>query len=519
MSYQYDIVVCYILKILRFIIILSVFLSCVDDPLENGLLELDEELYCFEQRKAEFREGLSDEYAAFSNAWTDSMVWEAAYNLFDSYSLRNTDSSSVYLQVMFDLDWDPELVFRSKVCRAKSYALINHSRLEMLMPEILDHDVSEAFFPRYCSMMIDIYSHSPGLSSYASDYVDFLEAAIAQESYPPDVMSYYQGLRALAYNNTSDAVHYLAQAYEDSDDLPLKGTCAEYLAGIYKELSNRQLEKTWLIRSSLHHLRSTEGELSSLYRLSLILSDEGDYSRSARYMRTVIERASSSGYPELVVGSATGSLAINATLDRIDRTRQTFLFCALGGAIIALLVILFMLVRDRKNSRLLLRTKESLIASNEQLVDTNKIKDGYLIRYMNLSISYLGMIEDNRRMLRRKLKEEGVDALAAELRKTSTTFSEYKEFYKTFDNIFLGIYPDFVAKTNECFRPEDRFKENGKLTTPLRILALIRLGYTESGEIARFLNCSPETIYSHRSKLKAKAICDRLEDRIKCIGK
>ena len=115
--------------------------------------------------------------------------------------------------------------------------------------------------------------------------------------------------------------------------------------------------------------------------------------------------------------------------------------------------------------------------------------------------------------------EHPSESLAAELRKTSRTFSEYKEFYKTFDNIFLGIYPDFVAKTNECFRPEDRFKENGKLTTPLRILALIRLGYTESGEIARFLNCSPETIYSHRSKLKAKAICDRLEDRIKCIGK
>ena len=137
---------------------------------------------------------------------------------------------------------------------------------------------------------------------------------------------------------------------------------------------------------------------------------------------------------------------------------------------------------------------------------------------MNLSISYLGMIYENRRMLRRTMKNEGVEDLMAELRKTSTTINEYKEFYRTFDNIFLGLYPDFVSKVNDYFKQEDRFRENGKLTTPLRILALIRLGYTESGEIARFLNCSPETIYSHRSKLKAKATCDKLEDMIKSIG-
>ena len=115
------------------------------------------------------------------------------------------------------------------------------------------------------------------------------------------------------------------------------------------------------------------------------------------------------------------------------------------------------------------------------------------------------------------LKEEGVESLAAELRRTSTTVNEYKEFYETFDNIFLGIYPDFVKGVNRYFGPEDQFKDNGKLSTQLRILALIRLGFTESGQIARFLNCTPETIYSHRSKLKSKAICEKLEDKVKSI--
>ena len=494
-------------------------LSCGSkDPYRHIFSEIDAEMSRYEQRKSAFGESLQKLYSALEKAWTDSMKWEASYALFESYALRNSDSVSVYLQKMLDASWEQEFVFRTKVCLAKSYALINHSRLEQLMPEILAHQVSEEFYPRYLSMMIDIYFRSPELSSYSSHYIDFLEMAIERASYSEDRMMWYCGLRALAYNKVNDAVQYLNAAFDSSDEISLKGACAESLADIYAGMGNRNLEKIWLAKSSLYHLRGLEGELLSLYKLSLILSEEGDHNRAANYMRTVIERASSSGFPELVVGSATGSLAVTATLNKIDKTRQSILFTALGSAMLLLVVLSLIFVRDRKRNRLLLRTKESLSIINEQLSDANKIKDGYLIKYMNLSISYLGMIDENRRMLRRTMKNEGVEALMAELRKTSTTINEYKEFYRTFDNIFLGLYPDFVAKVNDYFKQEDRFRENGKLTTPLRILALIRLGYTESGEIARFLNCSPETIYSHRSKLKAKATCDKLEDVIKSIG-
>ena len=41
---------------------------------------------------------ISDDYQMLSNAWTDSMAWEASYLLFDNYCLRNTDSAMVYLQ-------------------------------------------------------------------------------------------------------------------------------------------------------------------------------------------------------------------------------------------------------------------------------------------------------------------------------------------------------------------------------------------------------------------------------------
>lgn len=505
-----------------FFSLFAAFLSLVScgtrDLYGDQLRALDADVRNYSSGTDDRNQELHPMYESLATAWTDSLEWEAAYSLFDYWYHRNTDSTLVYLDRMMNIQWDPELIFRSKVCRAKATSVYETAKLETFLPEILSYPVNESFRLRFCTMMIDIYLRNTSLSSYHSHYADYLECLIeiCQE---PDSLLWYKGLLAMAYNETSDALQYLIQAYEATDDVILKGTSAESIASIYASFGNASLEKKWLIDASRHQLRGGEGELRSLYRLSLLLSDEGDFSRAANYIRTVIERASSAGFPDLVLDSATGSLAITTTLDKIDSTRQSVLFCALGGAIIVLVFILILLLRDRRKSRLILSTKEALMLSNRQLEDVNRIKVGYLVAYMNLSISYLEMIDDNRRMFRRILKEQGLDALTAELRKPSSTIDEYKDFYKTFDNVFLGLYPDFVHRINRCFRPEDAFRENGKLTTPLRILALIRLGVVESGEIARFLNCTPETIYSHRSRMKGKAQCLDFEDYIKNIGK
>lgn len=506
------------LTLTGFLALIILAASCDRTGYDTGLRELDEQVrdsYAFSSANVS---ELNSMYQAMSQAWTDSLKWEAAYSLFDYWFHRNTDSTFFYLDRMIEIQWDQELVFRSKVCRAKAASVAETSKLEILLPEITGVPVSESFLDRYSSMMIDIYSRNTSLSSFSSLYPEFLESAI-KTACAADTLMWYKGLSALSYNETADALHYLMQAYELTDNLIIKGACAESLADIYSSMGNKELEMKWLIAGAVDQIRGGEGELRALYRLSLILSDYGSFSRAAEYVNLVIERASSEGFPDLVLDSATGSLAITTTLDKIETTRQNVLTGVLGGAMVVLVFVSVLFWRDRRKSHLILRTKEALMMSNRQLEDANKIKDGYLVAYMNLSISYLEKIDDDRRMFRRILKELGLDALNAELRKPSSTIDKYKDFYKTFDNVFLSLYPDFVSRINKCFNPEDTFKENGRLTTPLRILALIRLGIVESGEIARFLNCSPETIYSHRSRLKAKALCDNFENFIKNIGK
>ena len=58
-----------------------------------------------------------------------------------------------------------------------------------------------------------------------------------------------------------------------------------------------------------------------------------------------------------------------------------------------------------------------------------------------------------------------------------------------------------------------------RLTTELRVLALIRLGISDNQAIADILRSSITTIYTYRSRLKSRAIAkDSFEDDIKKIA-
>ena len=70
---------------------------------------------------------------------------------------------------------------------------------------------------------------------------------------------------------------------------------------------------------------------------------------------------------------------------------------------------------------------------------------------------------------------------------------------------------------------EYQFESTGegvkKLTTELRILALVRLGINDNQKIADILRSSITTIYTYRSKLKAKAINkESFEDDVRKIA-
>ena len=198
------------------------------------------------------------------------------------------------------------------------------------------------------------------------------------------------------------------------------------------------------------------------------------------------------------------------------KSRRLRWLAAVTGVIMFLLIAILMLLRRE------VRLRKQLKLTNKELLDANKIKNSYVFRYMELSVGYIDRIAETRTEIRSIAKNEGLEAVMRNLKSPSMMYREYDAFYRIFDETFLGIFPDFVERVNELLEEPARFpvRSDGALSTELRILAVMRLGITDSGCIASFLNCASATVYTYRTKLRNSALGSRsdFERKIQHIG-
>jgi hypothetical protein len=105
-------------------------------------------------------------------------------------------------------------------------------------------------------------------------------------------------------------------------------------------------------------------------------------------------------------------------------------------------------------------------------------------------------------------RDRKLELLYGELKSQKPLNESVHLFHQNFDTAFLNIYPTFISEVNQLLTEDNQFEvheEAGKLTTELRILALIRLNITDNQKIADILQSSITTIYTYRSKLKSRA--------------
>ena len=136
-------------------------------------------------------------------------------------------------------------------------------------------------------------------------------------------------------------------------------------------------------------------------------------------------------------------------------------------------------------------------------------------------VSYCDKLDQYRRILNRKALSGDMKGIVRDLKSTEVIDEEWRAFYSMFDRTFLQLFPTFIVQFNELFPPEHRIvaKEELRLTTELRIFALIRLGINDTERIAILLRYSKSTIYAYRSRIRLRSLCpDRFEEQIMSIS-
>ena len=323
-------------------------------------------------------------------------------------------------------------------------------------------------------------------------------------------------------------------AYRAATDIHLRAKIAAEAASCYSNLGDDEMSERMLILAAQDDFRASVKEYTSLPRLAIKLYERGDVERANRYMRCAMSDILSANHNVRLVEYSASSEAIHNAFAETLASRRRIMVAMVVIVSIFAVVIMFVLLRLSRQARrirrmnddlrgvneIISRRNEELLALNIQLkevnlrlVDSNRIKEQYVSQFMDLCTSYISKLDSYRHALSRTVGVGGIDALMKELRSPRIAEQERKDFYKIFDESFLALFPKFIDQVNGLLIADAAFvlKSSSKLNTELRILALIRLGITDSTKIAYFLNSSLSTIYNYRTKMRNSALGDRAE--------
>lgn len=285
------------------------------------------------------------------------------------------------------------------------------------------------------------------------------------------------------------------------------GFIAYSLSDIAHRQNNREEEKHYLIASAYSDMKNAVKEYASLARLAKILFEEGDVRRAYTYMMCSMEDAIYCD-ARLRISQVSELLPIVDEAYRGLQRREAMQMklATLGVSIFAVILAGLIFYIRRQMHRLSLQ-KEELHETNMSLREANNIKQTYITKFLTDCSAYIDKLSDYCKLLNRTASKGDVAELYRQLKSTAMIERELDEFYAKFDTTFLRLFPNFIDDMNALLNLNEHLetKKDGRLSTELRIMALMRLGITDNDIIASFLRVSKATVYSYRSRTRLKS--------------
>lgn len=318
----------------------------------------------------------------------------------------------------------------------------------------------------------------------------------------------------------------------------------------YKLRGDKPQMMHWLVESVLADIRNAAMDQGSMWELANELMLNGDIDKASSYISFTSDCANRYGSRQRnwQIAPLLTTIAKNYKTKSEHTTNQLrMLLVAISLLLLLLLGVLFFLRRRNlqldaarmalkgkndelatANSQLAAQTEElstlnsQLSSLNSQLSESNRVKEEYIGRFMSLCSQYIDKLDDYRKMVNKKMKNKELEDLFRMSKSTELKEKELEELYQNFDSVFLHLFPNFVNDFNALLQDDMQVhpKEENRLTTEIRIFALIRLGIEDSSKIAEFLHYSVNTIYNYRARIKNGALDNResFERRIKQLG-
>ena len=530
---------------------------------QSLLLEIDQAIEQSPEIVGQYERQIEETRQQYLNARQPQEKYERAFNLYERYKSFMNDSALYYLsEAMHWAERNQESGVRSQEWKARvgnclalkafQCSTVGYYNEALAFLKSIDKQQLDSIGLRnyYQSQMhvygeLGYYSIIPPMKEQyfklQTTYRDSLFAYIDHQD--PDYLMYrIQELKSR---------QQLAEARKISDQWVSRVSpdSREYaIACYYRWLSSENQDELryWLSQSALSDVRHAVMDQASLLSLAELLNLDGDLERSYRYIRFTWD-CNNRFNTRMRSWQITPILNVieNNYQQAMERNTRGLSMSIIIVSALALIVLAALFFVHRRNQQLAsarnalseansqlstvnsqLSTQKDELAAlngqlsmvNGQLTESNRVKEEYIGRFMSLCSQYIDKLDNYRKMVNKKMKNKELDDLYQISKSTELKEKELEELYENFDTVFLHLFPNFIDDFNALLSPEVRVqpKEN-RLTTDIRIFALIRLGIEDSSKIAEFLHYSVNTIYNYRARLKNGAIGNRetFEKRVK----
>lgn len=294
-------------------------------------------------------------------------------------------------------------------------------------------------------------------------------------------------------------------------------SAAYCIARYYREIGKTPLYEKYIIEAAISDMVCPLKENLALQEFSTYLykKDAKYADHAARYIYCSMEDAKFYNN-RLRMLEISNILPIIATANQEALTHKERIVRGVLAVVSFMSLVLFaMAIFGYKQNKWLARSRREIRSQNRQLTElnekliaTNHRRETYMRLFMDISAVYIRKLIEYRKLVSRKIKANQ----AADLLKTINSYKLAEEeattFYTRFDRAFIELYPGFVDELNALLMPEVQIElpSPNSLTTEARIYALMRLGVTDSQEIATLLFYSTQTIYNYKSAMRTHAI-------------
>lgn len=531
----------------RFILMLMVMLGGTlgmqAQELRALLLELDR---CVERKqsyRAERHERIDSLRQQMENA-PDALLMEVYEAMVQAYSHFQTDSALFYLDKLNELQEvkdNPQKHTQVALERAEQLAIMGaYSDAEVIVQKLNTAEMEQEERTRYYHVcrtiygwMADYMSSTPSLSKELRHKTDLYRDSIIQTDSDPLSRDIVKADQLLAKGKAEEAKR-LIERYIDHVEKEQKSYVHYILADVYRQKNNTKEEMRHLALVAIEDLRRGVTEYAALPLLATKLKEQGEVERAYNYLFCSLEDAN-------FCNAKLRSMEISEMFPIIEKSykqkermaRQTERALLLGVTVMMIMLVLAVLyLRSQMHkltqtrhqlsiandqleqaNRLLGMRNDTLLESNTMLQQMDRVKEEYIALFLDRCQKYLSALEKYRKSLLKLAKSNQQSELMKKLKDDALIEAEQEKLYADFDEAFLDLHPNFVEKFNALLHPEERIipKRHERLNTELRIFALIRLGVTDTAQIAQFLDYSMPTIYNYRSRIRNKSIYSKEE--------